>query len=196
MVEFPVFENHRAAKRRCKDRGELWRPDGIPLSLPIARAEWSAALRFRSVPRSPPIATARAPAILIGLGARWSAKAAVDDLTSTNARLSVENENYREATGQLSAQVSALQAAVDEIGITAAVDPAASRAMERLGDRALARHGRRHGRDNAWQRARPRRNSADGHAQRSRRHRASSRRRAYRCRNATGSPTQHPRFGQ
>ncbi len=78
------------------------------------------------------IATALALPILIGLGARWSAKATVDDLTSTNARLSVENENYREATGQLSAQVSALQAAVDEIGITAAVDPAASRAMEQL----------------------------------------------------------------
>ena len=70
--------------------------------------------------------------ILIGLGARWSALATLDDLTSTNASLTVENENYRDATGQLSSQVAALQAAVDEIGATAAVDPAASRAMERL----------------------------------------------------------------
>jgi murein DD-endopeptidase MepM/ murein hydrolase activator NlpD len=70
--------------------------------------------------------------ILIGLGARWSAKTALDDLTMTNARLTVENDNYREATGQLASQVAALQDAVDDIGATAAVDPAASRAMEKL----------------------------------------------------------------
>jgi murein DD-endopeptidase MepM/ murein hydrolase activator NlpD len=70
--------------------------------------------------------------ILIGLGARWSARAALDELTATNARLSVENGNYREATGQLSSQISALQSAVDDIGASAALDPAASRAMEQL----------------------------------------------------------------
>ncbi len=70
--------------------------------------------------------------ILIGLGARWSAKATVDDLTATNARLTIENDNYREATGQLASQISTLQEAVDEIGLTAAVDPAASRAMDKL----------------------------------------------------------------
>jgi murein DD-endopeptidase MepM/ murein hydrolase activator NlpD len=70
--------------------------------------------------------------ILIGLGARWSARAALDELTSSNVRLTLENDNYREATSQLASQISALQAAVDEIGVTAAVDPAASRAMEKL----------------------------------------------------------------
>lgn len=70
--------------------------------------------------------------ILIGLGARWSALATLDELTTTNARLTVENENYRGATGHLSSQIAALQTAVDEIGATAAVDPDASRAMERL----------------------------------------------------------------
>ncbi len=70
--------------------------------------------------------------ILIGLGARWSAHAALDELTGANVRLTLENDNYREATSQLAAQISALQAAVDEIGVTAAVDPAASRAMEKL----------------------------------------------------------------
>jgi murein DD-endopeptidase MepM/ murein hydrolase activator NlpD len=70
--------------------------------------------------------------ILIGLGARWSARATVEDLSATNARLTLENDNYREATGQLASQISTLQAAVDEIGITATVDPAASRAMEKL----------------------------------------------------------------
>ena len=78
------------------------------------------------------IVTALTLPILIGLGARWSALATLDELTSTNASLTVENESYRNATGQLSSQVAALQAAVDEIGATAAVDPEASRAMERL----------------------------------------------------------------
>jgi murein DD-endopeptidase MepM/ murein hydrolase activator NlpD len=70
--------------------------------------------------------------ILIGLGARWSAAVALEELTTTNARLTVENANYRESTGQLASQISALQAAVDEIGLTAAVDPTVSRAMEKL----------------------------------------------------------------
>ena len=78
------------------------------------------------------VVTALTLPILIGLGARWSAKAALDELTITNAQLATENANYREATGQLASQVATLQQAVDEIGVTAAVDPEASRAMERL----------------------------------------------------------------
>jgi murein DD-endopeptidase MepM/ murein hydrolase activator NlpD len=70
--------------------------------------------------------------ILIGLGARWSAQAALEELTAANEQLTVENVNYREATGQLSAQISSLQKAVDQIGATAAVDPEVSRAMEKL----------------------------------------------------------------
>ena len=70
--------------------------------------------------------------ILIGLGARWSAHAALDELTATNIRLTLENDNFREATSQLASQISTLQAAVDEIGVTADVDPAASRAMQKL----------------------------------------------------------------
>ena len=70
--------------------------------------------------------------VLIGLGARWSATSALQELTATNARLTIENGNYREATGQLASQISVLQDAVDHIGITAAVDPAVSRAMEKL----------------------------------------------------------------
>ena len=95
----------------------------------------SGVIRRFTLPLGPTMTTtvvAAALPILIGLGASWSARATVDDLTTTNARLTVENENYREATGQLSSQIAALQAAVDEIGVTAAVDPAASRAMERL----------------------------------------------------------------
>lgn len=70
--------------------------------------------------------------VLIGLGARWSATAAIADLQSTNATLQVENASYREATGQLAGQISALQSAVDQIGERAAVDPNASRAMDKL----------------------------------------------------------------
>src|SRR5262245_48520390 len=39
--------------------------------------------------------------VLIGLGARWSAFAAINDLQTNNAALQVENASYREATGQL-----------------------------------------------------------------------------------------------
>jgi murein DD-endopeptidase MepM/ murein hydrolase activator NlpD len=70
--------------------------------------------------------------VLIGMGARWSATATITDLQSTNAALQVENSSYRDATGQLANQISALQTAVDEIGERAAVDPNASRAMDKL----------------------------------------------------------------
>jgi murein DD-endopeptidase MepM/ murein hydrolase activator NlpD len=68
--------------------------------------------------------------VLIGLGARWSAHAMLENLTTENASLKMENESYREATGQLAAQIATLQDAVDEIGES--VDPEAARAMERL----------------------------------------------------------------
>lgn len=70
--------------------------------------------------------------VLIGLGARWSATAAITDLQSTNAALQVENASYREATGQLAGQISALQSAVDQLGERNAVDPNAKRAMDKL----------------------------------------------------------------
>jgi murein DD-endopeptidase MepM/ murein hydrolase activator NlpD len=70
--------------------------------------------------------------VLIGMGARWSARATIFDLQTTNAALQVENASYREATGQLADQISELQTAVDQIGERAAVDPNASRAMDKL----------------------------------------------------------------
>jgi murein DD-endopeptidase MepM/ murein hydrolase activator NlpD len=70
--------------------------------------------------------------VLIGLGARWSARAEIQDLRASQATLTMENESYRAATAQLSSQISAMQSAVDEIGGRAAVDPTASRAMEKL----------------------------------------------------------------
>jgi len=70
--------------------------------------------------------------VLIGLGARWSALATITDLQTTNAALHVENASYRDATGQLANQISALQTAVDQLGERATVDPNASRAMNKL----------------------------------------------------------------
>lgn len=70
--------------------------------------------------------------VLMGLGARWSAQATINNLQRQNAALQLENSSYREATGELAGQIASLQTAVDEIGARAEVDPAASRAMEKL----------------------------------------------------------------
>jgi murein DD-endopeptidase MepM/ murein hydrolase activator NlpD len=70
--------------------------------------------------------------VLMGLGARWSGQAAITSLQRENAALQVENASYREATGELAAQVTSLQDAVDDLGVRASVDPTASRAMEKL----------------------------------------------------------------
>jgi len=70
--------------------------------------------------------------VLIGLGARWSVRAELADLSATAIALRMENDSYRDATGQLANQISTLQGAVDDIRARAAVDPDASRAMDRL----------------------------------------------------------------
>ena len=70
--------------------------------------------------------------VLIGLGAKWSARAMIAELQASNASLRVENASYREATGQLATEISSLQAAVNQLGEHAAVDPAASKAMDKL----------------------------------------------------------------
>jgi len=70
--------------------------------------------------------------ILIGLGARWSATSAIDELAASNVLLEMENASYREATEQLATQIATLQNAVDELGVRAVVDPEAGRAMEKL----------------------------------------------------------------
>ena len=70
--------------------------------------------------------------VLMGLGARWSASARISSLEVANAELQVENASYRAATGELADQISTLQTAVDQLGERAAVDPNASRAMEKL----------------------------------------------------------------
>jgi murein DD-endopeptidase MepM/ murein hydrolase activator NlpD len=78
------------------------------------------------------VAIAASLPILMGLGARWSVRTTISDLHRENTSLRQENASYREATGQLAAQVTSLQDAVDDLGVRASVDPAAGRAMDRL----------------------------------------------------------------
>jgi murein DD-endopeptidase MepM/ murein hydrolase activator NlpD len=78
------------------------------------------------------VGTILALPILIGLGARWSASAEIAQLRTARAGLVLENESYRAATGELTAQISSLQAAVTELGEQAALDPAAAKAMNNL----------------------------------------------------------------
>ena len=89
------------------------------------------------------IATLFALPILMGLGARWSARVEIADLKAEKVALVMENESYRAATGQLAGQVSSLQSAITELSERAAVDPAVQKAMEKLPglDRATAMGG-------------------------------------------------------
>lgn len=77
--------------------------------------------------------------VLIGIGAILSSQAALTHLEATNARLQLENDSFRAATGELAAQISSLQSAVDEIGAQAIVDPDVDRAMSRLPPRVRER---------------------------------------------------------
>ena len=70
--------------------------------------------------------------ILMGLGARWSAQATISELLRENVALQLENASYREATGELAAQITSLQQAVDDLGARATVDPAVGDAMQKL----------------------------------------------------------------
>ena len=70
--------------------------------------------------------------VLVGLGARWSAQSAIDELERSNAELHMENASYKEATGALASQISSLQSAVDDLGVRSTVAPEVSRAMEKL----------------------------------------------------------------
>lgn len=77
--------------------------------------------------------------VLIGLGARWSARAQISQLESQNSALRMENESFREATGELASQITSLQSAVDDIGVRARSDPEAERAIARLPARLRSR---------------------------------------------------------
>lgn len=70
--------------------------------------------------------------ILIGLGAKWSARTEIGQLRATNALLQIENGSYRVATGELTTQIQSLEGVINELGARATVDPAAAHAMAKL----------------------------------------------------------------
>src|SRR5437660_11547995 len=70
--------------------------------------------------------------ILIGLGARWSARTEIDQLRGSNTLLQVENASYRAATGELTTQIQSLEGVIDDLGARASLDPAAAHAMQKL----------------------------------------------------------------
>jgi murein DD-endopeptidase MepM/ murein hydrolase activator NlpD len=70
--------------------------------------------------------------ILMGLGARWKAQYAIDQLRAANSALEVENASYRSATGELTSQIQSLEGVVDDLGARAKLDPAAANAIRKL----------------------------------------------------------------
>jgi murein DD-endopeptidase MepM/ murein hydrolase activator NlpD len=70
--------------------------------------------------------------VLVGIGAKWSARTEIDRLRSTNAALDIENGSYRVATGELTSQIQSLESVIDELGTRSTLDPAQARAMQKL----------------------------------------------------------------
>jgi murein DD-endopeptidase MepM/ murein hydrolase activator NlpD len=95
----------------------------------------SGALRHLTVPvRASAVAViiVLALPILMGLGAKWSARLEIDQLRSANSLLQVENGSYRAATGELTTQIQSLETVINDLGARAQLDPAQARAMQRL----------------------------------------------------------------
>lgn len=70
--------------------------------------------------------------VLIGIGAASKAKSDVNQMFVTAAGLEIENTSYRAATETLAGQIQALQAAISELGVQAALDPALQASMDKL----------------------------------------------------------------
>jgi murein DD-endopeptidase MepM/ murein hydrolase activator NlpD len=70
--------------------------------------------------------------ILMGLGAKWSARTEIDQLRAANSLLQVENGSYRAATGELTAQIQSLESVINDLGTRSQLDPAQARAMQKL----------------------------------------------------------------
>jgi murein DD-endopeptidase MepM/ murein hydrolase activator NlpD len=70
--------------------------------------------------------------VLMGLGAKWSARSEMDQLRAANTLLQVENGSYRAATGELTSQIQSLETVINDLGARAQLDPEQARAMEKL----------------------------------------------------------------
>jgi len=78
------------------------------------------------------IAAVLALPILMGLGAKWSARVELEQIRAANSLLQVENGSYRAATGELTGQIQSLENVINDLGSRASLDPAQVRAMQRL----------------------------------------------------------------
>ena len=92
-------------------------------------------VRRVTLPVGPVVAVACAVVtlpVLIGVGAAWKTKSGVSQLYATHRALEIENSNYRGATAALSQQIGSLQEVIADLGARSALDPALSRAMDKL----------------------------------------------------------------
>src|SRR5262245_53784517 len=70
--------------------------------------------------------------VLIGLGAKWSARAEIEQLRASNTLLQVENGSYRAATGDLTGQIQSLESVINDLGARSTIDPAQAKAIQKL----------------------------------------------------------------
>jgi len=70
--------------------------------------------------------------LLAGIGARQATRLELESLRSTNESLKVENDSYREATGELTVQISSLQAALAQLSEQSQLDATTREAIQKL----------------------------------------------------------------
>jgi murein DD-endopeptidase MepM/ murein hydrolase activator NlpD len=95
----------------------------------------SGVVRRVTVPVGPVVAAACVVVslpVLIGIGAAWKAKSDVSQVYASQRTLEAENSNYRGATQALADQIASLQAVIEDLGARATLDPALSKAMDKL----------------------------------------------------------------
>ncbi len=70
--------------------------------------------------------------VLFGFGVRWSARAEMQALRDAARTSEVENASYREATADLTGQITALQETINELSKRSVLDPELAKAISRL----------------------------------------------------------------
>src|SRR5262245_42197706 len=106
-------------------------------SILIANRKTGAVRRFSITRRSGVLALISAVGIivtplLLGLGAKTAGEAELAGLRLTNEILRLENESYREATGELTGQIASLQTVLTQLSEQSQLDPTTRAAIEKL----------------------------------------------------------------
>jgi murein DD-endopeptidase MepM/ murein hydrolase activator NlpD len=70
--------------------------------------------------------------IILGLGAKWGTWTEVERLRAAKQQLEIENNSYRAATGELTAQIQSLESVINDLGARSNVGPEQARAMQKL----------------------------------------------------------------